>query len=80
MKRRDPESIIVEYFLSAEPFLASTMFRIVRGIVDQRGLPIKRTRPAAPTNGDTPRARTRKTRSTPLVDVTRAGTVDNVSD
>lgn len=36
-KPRNPESEVVKFFLNAEPGLAVTVFRIVRGILDQRG-------------------------------------------
>lgn len=35
-KPRNPESDVVRFFMTAEPAKAVTVFRIVRGILDQR--------------------------------------------
>jgi len=36
--RRSPESVVVELFQTAEPEMALMLYRIVRGILEQRGL------------------------------------------
>jgi hypothetical protein len=60
-RRRDPASIIVEIFLAATPDEATTLYRVVRGIVEARGLAVRKV---ASGNGTPPRSRTRKARTT----------------
>lgn len=67
-KRRDPEAEVVQFFLHANEHTVFTVFRIVRGIMAQRGLlrpaleatTTPRRRRAKTTNGDLlePEART----------------------
>jgi anti-sigma factor RsiW len=54
-KRRDPERLIVEFFMASPPDVAATLLRVVKGIVEARGIastpparpvPARRKRPA----------------------------------
>jgi hypothetical protein len=48
-KRRDPEAVIVQYFSTAEPEAAGTLYRVIRGILDARGfLPTRGQAPVSP--------------------------------
>lgn len=45
-KRIEPENAVVDFFTNAEANTARTVFSIVKGIVDRRGLLAKRKKPA----------------------------------
>jgi hypothetical protein len=50
-KRTEPENVVVQFFDTAPPDTARTVFSIVKGIVDRRGLLAKRKK-AAPRGKD----------------------------
>jgi hypothetical protein len=37
-RRKSPESDVVSFFSEADPAVALTLFRVVRGILEQRGV------------------------------------------
>jgi hypothetical protein len=45
-KRAEPENVVVDFFTNAPPDTARTVFSIVKGIVDRRGLLQKRKKAA----------------------------------
>jgi hypothetical protein len=49
-KRTEPENVIADFFQNAQADAARTMFNIVKGIVDRRGLLQKRKKAAKPSN------------------------------
>jgi len=59
-RRSSPESEIATFFQTADPAVALSLFRVVRGILDTRNV-------FAAENGRRP-VRTRKAPATPLVD------------
>ena len=48
-KRIEPENAVVDFFTNAEANTARTVFSIVKGIVDRRGLLQKRKKPTRKT-------------------------------
>lgn len=53
-KRTEPENVVVDFFTNAPPDTARTMFSVVKGIVDRRGLLAKRKKASKPAKDTTP--------------------------